>query len=95
MKDLEKNLEEARADLERAVREKEVLERRVTRKENRLRNALRKKDSARTHRLIVEGAELEYVFDGIENLPQEDFLTWQGRKAFPRKGVMTDGPLSF
>ena len=85
MKDLEKNLEEARADLERAVREKEVLERRVARKENRLRNALRKKDSARTHRLIVEGAELEYVFDGIENLPQEVF--W----AFMRRLVLVPG----
>ena len=81
MKDLEKNLEEARADLERAVREKEVLERRVTRKENRLRNALRKKNSARTHRLIVEGAELEYVFDGIENLPQEVFWAFMKRLA--------------
>ena len=75
------DLEKARRDLEKAVQEKEISEHQLTRAQNRLRNALKKQDSQRTHRLIVEGAELEYVFDGIEYMPQSTF--W----AFMRKLV--------
>lgn len=67
------DLEKARQDLAKAVHEKEVTEHQIIRAENRLRNALKKQDSARTHRLIVEGAELEYVFEGIEDMPQNTF----------------------
>lgn len=79
------DLEKARQDLAKAVHEKEVTEHQITRVENRLRNALKKQDSARTHRLIVEGAELEYVFEGIEDMPQNTF--W----AFMRKLVTIPG----
>ena len=79
------DLEKARQDLAKAVHEKEVTEHQITRAENRLRNALKKQDSARTHRLIVEGAELEYVFEGIENMSQNTF--W----AFMRKLVTIPG----
>jgi hypothetical protein len=67
------DLERLRRELDEALREREVALRRLNRDENRLRNALKKQDAARTHRLIVEGAELEYVFDGIEDLPQDEF----------------------
>lgn len=67
------DLERLRRELDEALREREVARHRLNRDENRLRNALKKQDAARTHRLIVEGAELEYVFDGIEYLPQDEF----------------------
>ena len=79
------DLERLRRELDEALREREVARHRLNRDENRLRNALKKQDAARTHRLIVEGAELEYVFDGIENLPQEVF--W----AFMRRLVLVPG----
>ena len=87
MTESEKNrddLERARRELDEALREREVALRRLNRDENRLRNALKKQDAARTHRLIVEGAELEYVFDGIENLPQDEFWNFMRKlKTFP------------
>lgn len=67
------DLEKARSKLKAAEDEKAASERKLIRAKNRLSSALKKKDSARTHRLIVEGAELEYVFDGIEDLPQSTF----------------------
>jgi len=81
------DLEKARQDLAKAVHEKEVTEHQITRAENRLRNALKKQDSARTHRLIVEGAELEYVFEGIEDMPQNTFWAFM-RKLVTIPGVM-------
>ena len=67
------HLEEIRQELAEAKREKEVSEHRIIRAQNRLNNALKKQDKQRTHRLIVEGAELEYVFEEIELLPQHIF----------------------
>ena len=81
------DLEKARQNLAKAVHEKEVTEHQITRAENRLRNALKKQDSARTHRLIVEGAELEYVFEGIEDMPQNTFWAFM-RKLVTIPGVM-------
>ena len=81
------DLEKARQNLEKAIHEKEVNEHQITRYENRLRNALKKQDSARTHRLIVEGAELEYVFEGIEDMPQNTFWAFM-RKLVTLPGVM-------
>ncbi len=81
------DLEKARQDLEKAIREKEVLDHQINRNENRLRNALKKQNSARTHRLIVEGAELEYVFEGIEDMPQNTFWAFM-RKLVTIPGVM-------
>ena len=69
-------LEKARAEVESIRREKEIEEHRLVRAKNRLQNTLKKQDSARTHRLIVEGAELEYVFEGIADLPQSTFRTF-------------------
>jgi hypothetical protein len=69
-------LEKARAKVEAIQREKEIYKHRLVRAKNRLQNTLKKQDSARTHRLIVEGAELEYVFDGIADLPQSTFRTF-------------------
>ncbi len=59
--------------LEKLKEEKFQAEHRLTRTINRLSHKIGKQDKARTHRLIVEGAELEYVFEGIENIPQNDF----------------------
>lgn len=81
------DLEKTRQDLAKAVHEKEVTEHQIIRAENRLRNALKKQDSARTHRLIVEGAELEYVFEGIEDMPQNTFWAFM-RKLVTIPGVM-------
>ena len=81
------DLEKARQDLQKAIHEKEVNEHQITRSENRIRNALKKQDSARTHRLIVEGAELEYVFEGIEDMPQNTFWAFM-RKLVTIPGVM-------
>lgn len=67
------DLEKLRQDVESAKKEKLQYEHQLTRAKNRLTHYERKQDKARTHRLIVEGAELEYVFDGIENIPQETF----------------------
>lgn len=67
------DLEKKRLDLEKAQKQKMQDEHRLNRAEARLKNALRKQDKERTHRLIVEGAELEYIFDGIEHLPQTLF----------------------
>ena len=66
-------LEKLRQQHETACKKVEQAEHQITRAENRLKSALRKQDKERTHRLIVEGAELEYIFDGIENLSQDDF----------------------
>ena len=66
-------LEEIRQEIESAKKEKEVYEHQIIRAQNRLKNALKKQGKQRTHRLIVEGAELEYVFEGIEFLPQHIF----------------------
>ena len=70
-------LERTKEELLNLQHEKEITEHRINRNENRIRNALKKQNSARTHRLIVEGAELEYVFEGIEDLPQNTF--WDKR----------------
>ena len=70
------DLEKLRQELEAAKKEKLQYEHQLTRAENRLANYKKKQDKARTHRLIVEGAELEYVFDGIETIPQETFRTF-------------------
>lgn len=67
------DLEKKRLDLEKAKKKKMQDEHQLNRLEARLKNALRKQDKERTHRLIVEGAELEYVFDGIEQFPQKLF----------------------
>ena len=81
------HLEEIRQELAEAKREKEVSEHQIIRAQNRLNNALKKQDKQRTHRLIVEGAELEYVFEGIELLPQHIF--WEFMHALVRvPGVM-------
>lgn len=75
------DLEKARLDLEQAKKEKLQAEHQLTRHKNRLKTALRKQDKARTHRLIVEGAELEYVFQGIELLPQNTFWDFMHKLA--------------
>ena len=72
------DLEKLRQELEAAKKEKLQYEHQLTRAENRLANYKKKQDKARTHRLIVEGAELEYVFDGIETIPQEAFRAFLG-----------------
>lgn len=72
------DLEKLRQELEAAKKEKLQYEHQLTRAENRLANYKKKQDKARTHRLIVEGAELEYVFDGIETIPQETFRAFLG-----------------
>ena len=64
-----RDLEKLRLELQQAQEKKLQTEHQLTRSQNRLRNALKKQDKERTHRLIQEGAELEYVFDGIERLP--------------------------
>ena len=73
------NLEKARLELEQAKKEKLQTEHQITRLENRLKTALRKQNTARTHRLVVEGAELEYVFENIEMLSKEKFWEFMGR----------------
>lgn len=83
MTELERTKEEL-ANLQHA---KEVAEHRINRNENRIRNALKKQNAARTHRLIVEGAELEYVFDGIEDLPQNTFWAFM-KELVKLPGVM-------
>ena len=67
------DLEKARLELKQAKKKKLETEHQLIRSQNRLKNALKKQDKERTHRLIQEGAELEYVFDGIENLPISTF----------------------
>jgi hypothetical protein len=66
-------LEKLRKQHEVACKRVEQAEHQIIRAENRLKSALRKQSKERTHRLIVEGAELEYIFEGIENLPQSNF----------------------
>ena len=66
-------LEKARAELAAIEEEKVVTEHNLNRAKNRYSSAVKKQDSARKHRLIVEGAELEYVFEGIKDLPQSTF----------------------
>ena len=83
MTELERQKEEL-ANLQHA---KEVTEHRINRNENRIRSALKKQNSARTHRLIVEGAELEYVFEGIEDLPQNTFWAFM-KELVKLPGVM-------
>ena len=77
-RDFMTDLEKLRQELEAAKKEKLQYEHQLTRAENRLANCKKKQDKARTHRLIVEGAELEYVFDGIETIPQETFRAFLG-----------------
>jgi len=72
------DLEKRRQDLETAMKKKLQCEHQLNRAENRLTNYRKKQDKARTHRLIVEGAELEYVFEGIESIPQESFRAFLG-----------------
>lgn len=83
MTELERTKEEL-ANLQHA---KEIAEHRINRNENRIRNALKKQNAARTHRLIVEGAELEYVFEGIEDLPQTTFWAFM-KELVKLPGVM-------
>ena len=83
LKELERQKEEL-ANLQHA---KEVTEHRINRNENRIRSALKKQNSARTHRLIVEEAELEYVFEGIEDLPQNTFWAFM-KELVKLPGVM-------
>lgn len=66
-------LDKMRQEIVDAQLKKEQMEHQVIRAQNRLNNVRRKKDKQRTHRLIVEGAELEYVFEGIEHMPQQTF----------------------
>lgn len=80
-------LERTKEELLNLQHEKEITEHRINRNENRIRNALKKQNSARTHRLIVEGAELEYVFEGIEDLPQNTFWTFM-KELVKLPGVM-------
>lgn len=49
---------------------------RISREQNRITNIRQKKDKERTHRLIVEGAELEYAFEGIQRMPQNHFRSF-------------------
>ena len=67
------DLEKTRLELQQAQEKKMQAEHQLIRSQNRLRNALKKQDKERTHRLIQEGAELEYIFDGIEKLPVNCF----------------------
>ncbi len=68
-----RDLENVRLELQQAQEKKLQAEHQLIRSQNKLRNALRKQDKERTHRLIQEGAELEYVFEGIEKLPISSF----------------------
>lgn len=80
-------LEKIRKEKEKAEAELAVAEHQLVRLSNRLNNALKKQSKARTHRLIVEGAELEYVFEGIEEFPQQIFWDFMHKlKTIP--GVM-------
>ena len=67
------DLETKEKELAKWNEKKAQAEHRLTRLVNRLSHDVSKKNKARNHRLIVEGAELEYVFDGIETIPQNDF----------------------
>lgn len=67
------DLETKEKELKKWNEKKTQAEHRLTRLVNRLSRDASKKNTARNHRLIVEGAELEYVFDGIETIPQNDF----------------------
>ena len=67
------DLETKEKELEKWNEKKTQAEHRLTRLVNRLSHDVSKKNKARNHRLIVEGAELEYVFEGIETIPQNDF----------------------
>lgn len=66
-------LEKIREEKAKTEAKLAAAEHQLVRLNNRLSNALKKQDKARTHCLIVEGAELEYVFEGIEDFPQQAF----------------------